>query len=136
MPFACLPAKAPCPSACCVFLSPGTLNTPGSRTFCGSLTCWLDILTADEVDANPVYDVARPPAEKFEVRMVVWSAREMKIMDTGSGCNDLFFSAHLATSDSGGRLLSLKEDTDVHWRATEVRRVALARRARQAGRKH
>jgi hypothetical protein len=57
---------------------------------CRYIDLWLDILTQDEATAFPAEDVSLPPSEVFEVRLVVWGARNVKPSDWLTGQNDLF----------------------------------------------
>ena len=57
-----------------------TLHTKGSKTNRGQVRCWLDILTKEEAAANPAWDIAKPAADWFEMRMVIWHAKGMPIM--------------------------------------------------------
>jgi len=85
------------------------LFIPTSTGAQGTLEVWVDILTPSEASEYPMLDVSLPPPLKFEMRMVVWKAKEMVNMDEFEGMNDLFGSV---------RFCSLKEQkTDIHWRA-------------------
>ena len=37
------------------------LTTPGTKRYRGEIKCWLDILTKEECEANPAWDISKPP---------------------------------------------------------------------------
>ena len=43
---------------------------------------WVDILTQEEAKLYPPIDITPPPMEKYEVRVIIWKAKEMVSMDT------------------------------------------------------
>lgn len=62
-------------------------------------------------------DISNPPPAEFEMRMIIWRARNMPAMDILTNSNDLFFSCHVATVDSDGRKEEQMQETDIHWRS-------------------
>jgi hypothetical protein len=50
----------------------------------------VDIMNIGEASAFPPDDVALPPTQIFEVRIVIWKTREVVAMDTLENMNDLF----------------------------------------------
>jgi hypothetical protein len=85
------------------------LFIPTSTKDQGTLEVWVDILTTSEHAQFPMLDISLPPPVKFEMRLVVWKAKDMVNMDEFEAMNDLYGAI---------RFCSLKEQTtDIHWRA-------------------
>ena len=66
-----------------------TLTPPPSSEYRGTVICWVDILSPAEANEFPPDDVSLPPSQLFEVRIVIWKARNVPAMDMG-GMSDLF----------------------------------------------
>jgi hypothetical protein len=62
-----------------------TLYVPSSNNGQGVLQCWLDILTPGEANAFPPDDVALPPRQVFEMRVVIWKTKDVPAQDTFGG---------------------------------------------------
>lgn len=58
-----------------------TLNAPGISTSQGIFECWLDIMTQAQATAFPPDDVALPPRQLFELRVVIWKTKNVPPMD-------------------------------------------------------
>jgi len=86
-----------------------SLYVPTSHSPQGNLECYVDIMPNAIAEMYPSDDVALPPSQMFEVRVVVWRAREMVSMDVMEDMNDLYFSAWVEGCE--------KQSTDIHWRA-------------------
>jgi len=71
------------------------------------LQCWLEILDPKIASNTPRVDISPPPREEFEVRVVVWSTRDVPFKDELEGCNDLYLK---------GSLNGVDLETDTHWR--------------------
>ena len=56
------------------------LRLPTSRLPQGKLSLWVDILTNAESTSSPFYDISPPPPIKFEIRLVLWRAKDMVCM--------------------------------------------------------
>jgi hypothetical protein len=54
------------------------------------------------------YDIHEKPEEMFEVRIVVFNAKDMKIMDW-EGTSDVFFRGYFDTKED-------VQETDTHYR--------------------
>ena len=91
------------------------LRLEGQKTSHGKVMLWVDIFTKEEAKLNPIFDIAKPPPEKFELRICVFSARGMPNMDVMTECNDLYFSVHLSTKNAQNRIVEHVEETDIHW---------------------
>ena len=91
----------------------------------GSLKLWVDILEKREhATLPPPIDITKPRPEAFQLRVIVWSAEEMKD-DTGRSAsmtndamNDLYFSGHLRTT-ANKTVCEQEQRTDTHWRAKD-----------------
>jgi hypothetical protein len=53
------------------------LRLPTSRLPQGKVSLWVDILSNAESTSHPPYDISRPPKIKFEIRLVLWRAKDM-----------------------------------------------------------
>ncbi|EQC29478.1 hypothetical protein SDRG_12726 [Saprolegnia diclina VS20] len=85
------------------------LTIPTSRAQMGQLKLWVDILTPKEAANYPPVDIAMPPAQHYELRVVIWKTKEVPSFDEITDMNDLFVRASLEGCDY--------QDTDIHWRA-------------------
>ena len=74
----------------------------------GQLTCWLDIMTPEQATAFPPDDVALPPKQMFEVRVVIWKTKNVPPLDSLEGMSDLFVKCW----PEGCK----PQETDTHWR--------------------
>ena len=96
-----------------------TLRLDGSKVNRGKVELWIDVMTKSEAATKPKIDISMPPPSIFELRMIIWQARNMPAMDMMTQSNDLFFSAHVATVDKDGRKpQELMQETDTHWRSS------------------
>ncbi|ETV96991.1 hypothetical protein H310_09840 [Aphanomyces invadans] len=87
------------------------LYTPSSVISQGSLRLWLDILTPSEATALPAVDISLPPIETFEVRVVIYKAKDVVPGDEFSEMSDLFAKCWMQSNTDKA------QHTDVHWRA-------------------
>lgn len=87
------------------------IYVPSSNGPQGTIECWLDILTPGEAGAFPPDDVALPPKQMFELRIVVWKTKDVPAQDTLGGQNmtDLFIKVWPEGCD--------EQETDTHWRS-------------------
>ncbi|OQS01372.1 hypothetical protein ACHHYP_01203 [Achlya hypogyna] len=85
------------------------LTIPTSKAQMGQLKLWVDILTPKEAANYPHVDIAMPPAQHYELRVVIWKTKEVPSFDEITDMNDLFVRASLEGCDH--------QDTDIHWRA-------------------
>jgi len=67
------------------------------------------VFCSAEATAFPPDDVALPPKAIFEVRMIVWKAKNVVSMDSLTNMNDTYVKAFIEGTDS--------QTTDIHWRA-------------------
>ncbi|KAJ0394355.1 hypothetical protein P43SY_006836 [Pythium insidiosum] len=86
-----------------------TLTIPTSKAPMGSIKLWIDIITPAQSHDYPPIDISLPPPVEFELRVVVWKARNVPSFDEAEDMNDLFFRCWLEGSDY--------QETDIHWRA-------------------
>ena len=86
-----------------------TLYVPSSTAGQGIVEMWVDIMTPEEAQSFPADNVALPPVQTFEVRLVIWKARDVPPMDALEGMSDLFVKAWPESCPP--------KETDTHWRA-------------------
>jgi hypothetical protein len=80
----------------------------------GKISCWLDIMTEKDAAKEPMFDISLVPPAPFEMRLVLWKARNMPSAETvGKDMNDLYLIASLISLNG----LDIEKETDVHWRA-------------------
>ncbi|OQR94660.1 hypothetical protein THRCLA_08129 [Thraustotheca clavata] len=85
------------------------LAIPTSKAAMGHLYMWVDIMSPEDASHyNPV-DIALPPPQEYELRVVVWKTKEVPTFNDWTEMNDLFVRCELDGSDH--------QDTDIHWRA-------------------
>ena len=69
---------------------------PSSSVSQGVFKCWVEINPAKcepEIDEKlKPYDISQKPDEEFEVRLVVWDTKEIKMMDA-EGTSDVYIRA-------------------------------------------
>ena len=58
-------------------------------------------------DEEPIWDISPKPYEEFEVRLVVWDTKEIKMMDE-EGTSDVFIRAFFDSDNA--------KETDCHYR--------------------
>ncbi|KAF0685790.1 Aste57867_22398 [Aphanomyces stellatus] len=85
------------------------LHISTSRAQMGQLKLWIDILNPNDAAAFPPVDIALPPPQEYELRVVIWKTKEVPAFDEITDMNDLFVRCQLEGSDY--------QDTDIHWRA-------------------
>ena len=86
-----------------------SIHVASSTSGQGVVECWLDIMSPEEAQSFPPDEVALPPTQDFEVRLVVWKARDVPPMDAMEGMSDLFVKAWPEGC--------APQETDTHWRA-------------------
>lgn len=85
-----------------------TLYLPGKSASQGVLTCWVDIMKPEEASFFEPDDVALPPKQIFEMRLVIWKSKNVPNMDELEGMSDLYVKAWPEGCDP--------QETDTHWR--------------------
>lgn len=88
-----------------------TLWSPLSSAPQGQLDLWLDILTHAEAKAHPLVDIAPPPPEEYEIRLIVWQTKEVQFKKRVLKKSDLYVRAWIEGSPA--------QKTDKHYRCTE-----------------
>jgi len=77
----------------------------------GTLDLWVDVMSPERAAANPPIDISPPPEQKFELRVICWSAKDVpEEARDASGLVDLYTSLKFGK----GKF----ESTDTHFRAT------------------
>ena len=79
----------------------------------GTLELWVDILSLEEAEATPPWDIAPPPPQLWELRVVCWKAKDMDTTVDDSGLVDTYVKAIFADQE--------EKLTDTHFRAREGR---------------
>jgi len=85
------------------------LRTPAQQQPQGHLECWVDILEPAQASAYPAEDIALPPSQKFQVRVIVWKAKDVVSMESLTNMNDTYVKADIHGV--------AQQSTDIHWRA-------------------
>lgn len=93
------------------FLERRTLYVPSSNNGQGIVECWVDILTPAEASAFPPDDVALPPRQIFEMRIVIWKTQDVPAQDTLGGQN--MTDLYITVKPEGCK----EQSTDTHWRS-------------------
>lgn len=83
----------------------------------GQIDLWVECFPAAASQAFPLEDISAPKTELFELRVIVWAAKQMRSADVLGGMNDLSFSGHLLVRDHLHHLREIEHHTDTHWRA-------------------
>ncbi|ETV80250.1 hypothetical protein H257_06591 [Aphanomyces astaci] len=85
------------------------LHIKTSKAQMGQLKMWVDILSPKDAATYEPVDIALPPPQEYELRVVVWKTKEVPSFDELTDMNDLFVRCQLEGGDY--------QDTDIHWRA-------------------
>ena len=86
-----------------------TLYVPSNNTSQGVIQCWVDILEPAVASSFPPEDVALPPRQTYELRVVIWKVKNVPAADSFENMSDLFVKAWPEGCDPA--------ETDTHWRA-------------------
>eukprot|EP00397_Hematodinium_sp_SG-2012_P000120 GEMP01000120.1.p1 GENE.GEMP01000120.1~~GEMP01000120.1.p1 ORF type:complete len:2655 (+),score=533.33 GEMP01000120.1:60-8024(+) len=80
----------------------------------GHIRFWIDMVPGDDSNYLPavIEDIVKPG--EFELRVVVWSVRDIGIFKDSGQRNDLLIKGKLTTKDLSGRKSVEKRETDVH----------------------
>jgi hypothetical protein len=85
------------------------LFLPGSSADAGSITLWVDILTAANGKHQPPVDISPLPLQEYELRAIVWSIKGCPEMDA-NGQTDIYAKVKCDTA-----LKKPNQETDTHW---------------------
>eukprot|EP00808_Paulinella_micropora_P000340 g32402.t1 len=88
-----------------------TLWSKVSKASQGKLSMWLELLDPQVAKSSPMLDITPPPPLMFELRVIVWSVRNVTIKDTLTDMNDLYVTGALSTKGTK------KQETDTHFRS-------------------
>jgi len=86
-----------------------SIYVPSKTMGQGVIEMWVDIMKPEVSSAFPPDDVSLPPKQIFEVRVVIWKAKNVPPQDTLEGMSDLFVKCWPEGCDPA--------ETDTHWRA-------------------
>jgi len=90
-----------------------SLKNPTSDQDFGQLEMWVDIVKQSQVARNPAIDIGLPPARLFEMRIIVWDAKDVVSYDEITDQNDLKVKVKLVLPGQKFR----EKETDLHFRA-------------------
>lgn len=90
------------------------LFAPSSSLPRGHVRLWVDILTGAQMHAVKPVDISPPPAQRFEVRVVIYKLKNVMAGDFTS-LSDLFVKCWLQSKHQEAQF------TDTHWRAKRGR---------------
>jgi hypothetical protein len=85
---------------------------PNTQAEQGQVTLWVDIMPSSDAATFPVVPVEQPASIPFELRVIIWSAKDCIKSDVLSGMNDLYCKVQLQTAPDK----FLEQVTDTHWR--------------------
>ncbi|MES1916423.1 MAG: hypothetical protein MHM6MM_008241, partial [Cercozoa sp. M6MM] len=77
----------------------------------GQIELCVEMMTPEEAKVSPLWDITPPPPVPYELRLVIWRAKDCAIKDTLTDMNDLFCAA---TLDIEGVKM---QRTDTHYRS-------------------
>jgi hypothetical protein len=93
------------------------LFSPSSKVTQGALEMWVEIFPAADQSRYPLIDIEPTPKVGFELRVVVWNAKNVRAGDTIGGMNDLYITGVLVYRDQNNKLVEKNLTTDTHFRA-------------------
>jgi hypothetical protein len=85
-----------------------SIYQPSSKLPQGILECYLDIMTPEQAIAFAPDDVALPPKQIFQIRVVIWKSKNVPPMDSLEKMSDLYVKVW----PEGCK----PQETDTHWR--------------------
>ena len=77
----------------------------------GVVKLWTEIITTNSINDHPVWDIHPRPPEEFEIRVCIFNAKDMKIMDW-EGTSDVFFRAFFDPNED-------VQETETHYRCQD-----------------
>ena len=60
------------------------LTSPSTSAPQGTLTMWVDMFSVEKAKVIPMINIAPPPSGEFEVRLIIWGAKDVVFKDTVS----------------------------------------------------
>ncbi|MES1909737.1 MAG: hypothetical protein MHM6MM_002434 [Cercozoa sp. M6MM] len=96
------------------------LLAPRSSHAQGRLQCFIELMTPAEAQATPPTDISPAQAQDFELRMVVWQAKNVAVRGSLTRRADLYVTCELDVDEDALReeFSPARQRTDVHWRAS------------------
>jgi len=87
------------------------LYHPSSSISQGTVKLWLEIIpTSLGMKDQIIYDINPKPVEEYEVRVVIYDTRNIKMMDV-EGTSDVYVKAFFDSKNA--------KETDTHYRCTD-----------------
>lgn len=69
---------------------------------------WTEIIPTNKLHEHPQWDISDRPPEEFEVRVCIFNATDVKIMDV-EGTSDVYFRSFFDPNED-------VQETDTHYR--------------------
>lgn len=79
---------------------------------------FVEVLSASDAAKIPAKNIAPPPPELVELRVVIWTAEQMENKKKLLAQNDLFFKVIVQGTDRLGKVFLEEKSTDIHWFAS------------------
>lgn len=87
---------------------------------------WLDILTLHEASTQPPLNIAPPPPEDFEVRLIIWQTKDVQMKGKLLKTSDMFARAWLEGSEPQKTDIHLRYAPRAHTLTVKPRRFAFS----------
>lgn len=84
---------------------------PTSSNPQGQLRLWVDILTPEEARANPPEHIGPPTPIEYEMRVIIWDTKNVKVQDDGGTRGDILVAAFPEGVTP--------QTTDTHWNSKD-----------------
>ena len=95
-----------------------SLRTLASNAVRGQLSLWIDMFPAgSEESLRPPIVIAPPPPQPFELRVIVWAVKNVRIAKSFTEQSDLFVTAKLVLP--GDTHKNAVQRTDTHFRTSD-----------------
>lgn len=80
----------------------------------GKVRLWVEIIPKKKIASIPIINIKKPPPEPFQMRIVIWSARNMVSMDSVTKMNDLYITGIFEAIPEGSNgTMTVKQETDI-----------------------
>ncbi|KOO24435.1 c2 domain containing protein [Chrysochromulina tobinii] len=85
----------------------------------GFVDLFVEIMTENEALHRRMLDISPPPTQKWEMRLIIWSARDVPRDLDDSGLSDLYVAAQYDDPYSKKKARGMVLRTDTHFRASK-----------------